>query len=206
MTSPARYFLRFVPGIVPDMVPIILLHGSGGDENDVVPLAAELAPGSPALSIRGTVDSDGGFAFFVRRPDRSIDEADIDARIPELVKFIAAASVDHGFSKPAVMIGFSNGAIMAAALLLAHPALFRGAVLLRPLTPFLEDRPARLDATDVLIVDGEKDSRRLPGDGARLALCLGRAGARITHHVLPVGHAVTEQDERIARDWLADLR
>jgi phospholipase/carboxylesterase len=197
---------QFIAGTAPNAVPTVLLHGSGGDEHDLVPLAAEVAPVSPILSLRGTVHIDGGFAFFHRRPDRSIDEADLIARIPPLAGIITEAAADHGFLRPPVVIGFSNGAIMAAALLLTHPALFAGGILLRPLSPFLNEPPVRLDATPVLILDGEKDSRRLPGDGAQLATRFIRAGATVTHQVLPVGHAVTKMDERIARDWLARVR
>jgi phospholipase/carboxylesterase len=197
---------QFIAGTTPNALPMVLLHGSGGDEHALVPLAAEFAPGSPALSLRGAVEIDGGFAFFHRRPDRSIDEADLASRIPPLAGLIAEAAEDHGFAKPPVVVGFSNGAIMAAALLLTHPTLFTGGILLRPLSPFLEDPPVCLDATPVLILDGEKDSRRLPGDGAQLAQRLIRVGAMVTHQVLPVGHAITEMDERIARDWLARIR
>jgi phospholipase/carboxylesterase len=203
--TPSNHFHLFIPGASPDGVPVVMLHGSGGDEHDLVPLAAELAPGSPTLCIRGSVEIDGGFAFFHRRADRSIDEADIGARIPELGAFIEAAGANHGFSKPPVVIGFSNGAIMAAALLLIHPSLFSAGILLRPLSPFLEDPPTHLRATPVLTIDGEKDSRRSPGDGARLAERLSRAGATVTHRVLPVGHAITEMDRRIARDWVVGL-
>lgn len=193
---------QFVPGTTPDGVPLVMLHGSGGDEHTLVPLAPELAPGAPILSIRGTVAIDGGFAFFHRRPDRSIDEADLNARLPALAQFIQASGVDHGFAGPPVVVGFSNGAIMAAALLLTRPELFSGAILLRPLSPFLEDPSVPLDARPVLIIDGEKDSRRSPGDGARLAERFSHAGAVVTHHVLPVGHAITDTDRRIAREWL----
>jgi phospholipase/carboxylesterase len=186
-------------------VPIVLLHGSGGDEHELIPLAAELAPGSPTLGLRGTVEIDGGFAFFHRRPDRSIDEADLDARIPALRDFIAAAGEQHRFAKPPIGVGFSNGSIMVAALLLKHPELLSAAVLFRPLSPFLQDRSTRIDGVPVLIIDGEKDSRRSPGDGARLAERLSRAGAKVSHHVLPVGHSITELDKPIARDWIIAL-
>ncbi len=202
----SNFIHQFIAGTAPNAVPTVLLHGSGGDEHDLVPLAAEVAPVSPILSLRGTVHIDGGFAFFHRRPDRSIDEADIVARLPQLAGFIAAASKEYGFARPPVVIGFSNGAIMAAALMLTHPTSFAGGVLLRPLSPFRDDLPTRLDATPVLIIDGEKDSRRSPGDGAVLAQRFNRAGATVTHQVLPVGHAITEMDERIAQAWLARLR
>lgn len=185
--------------------PLLLLHGSGGNQHDLVPLAEQLAPGSPILGIRGTVAIDGGFAFFHRFPDRTIDEADMTARIPVLADFIEAASTHYSFARAPIAIGFSNGAIMAAALLLARPNLLAGAILFRPLSPFTHDPPSRLDGPPVLIVDGEKDSRRSTGDGTRLAERLIHAGAAVTHHVIPVGHAITALDREIAREWLAGI-
>jgi phospholipase/carboxylesterase len=147
----------------------VLLHGSGGNEHDLVPVAEELAPGSPILGVRGTVAIDGGFAFFHRMPDRSIDEADITARTPVLAEFIQDTTASHGLTVAPIAIGFSNGAIMAASLLLIRPWLLAGAILFRPLSPFSDAPPNRLNGVRVLIIDGEKDDRRSPGDGARLA-------------------------------------
>ena len=192
------HICQFIPGTAP---PLILLHGSGGTEHELVPLAMKLAPKSAILALRGTVEIDGGFAFFHRNPDRSIDEADIGARAPALAAFVTAAMAEHKLATPPTAVGFSNGAIMAAALLQTHPGLLRGAILFRPLSPFADDPPGNLHGTPVLIIDGEKDSRRLPGDGARLAKRLIRAGAAVTHHVLPVGHSITATDEQIAHDW-----
>jgi phospholipase/carboxylesterase len=92
---------------------------------------------------------------------------------------------------------------MAAALVLTRPDLLAGAILFRPLSSFTDDPPSRLDGAPVLIIDGEKHSHQLPGDGVRLAERLIRAGATVTHHVLPVGHSITSLDREIARDWLA---
>jgi phospholipase/carboxylesterase len=119
--------------------------------------------------------------------------------------FIAAASSRYSLSRVPIAIGFSNGAIMAAALLLTRPGLLAGAILLRPLSPFRGDLPTPLDGVPVLIIDGEKDSRRSPGDGARLADRLSSAGAMISHHVLPVGHSITAMDREIAREWMAGV-
>ena len=201
MTQPPHIH-HFIPGTNPTRAPLVLLHGSGGDEHDLVPLAQELAAGSPILGIRGTVAIDGGFAFFHRFPDRTIDEADITARIPILADFMAAILAGHSVTRAPIAIGFSNGAIMAAALLLTRPSLLAGAILFRPLSPFTHDLPTRLEGTPVLITDGEKDSRRSPGDGLRLAERLIGAGATVTHHVLPVGHSITADDRKIAREWL----
>lgn len=183
------------------MVPLVLMHGSGGSEHDLVPLAAKLAPGATLLGIRGAVAFEGGSAFFHRRPDRTVDEADIGERCPVLADFIEAAAADYAFGKVPIALAFSNGAIMAAALLLTRPGLLSAAMLLRPLSPFAHDTAPRLPATPVLIIDGAKDSRRSPGDGERLAERLLRAGAVVSHHVLPVGHAITALDEEIMRDW-----
>jgi phospholipase/carboxylesterase len=196
------YPYRFLPGTDTIGAPLVLLHGSGGNECDLMPLACELAPGAARLGIRGTVAIEGGYAFFHRFPDRRVDEADIAARVLVLAEFIEASRARHNLVRPPMAIGFSNGAIMAAALLLAHPGLLAGAILFRPLSPFTRDLPHRLDNTPVLIIDGERDVRRSPGDGLRLAGRLVRAGALVTHHVLPVGHAITAEDRRIACEWL----
>jgi phospholipase/carboxylesterase len=194
--KPVSHAHCFHPG-TEFLPPLVLLHGSGGDEHALVPLAAALSPGAARLGVRGTVAIDGGYAFFERFPDRRVNEADVAARVPALAEFIAA----RGFGRP-VAVGYSNGAIMAAALLLARPGVLAGAVLFRPLAPFTHDLPHRLDAAPVLIIDGDDDDRRARGDGLRLAERLERAGAIVTHHVLPTGHAITADDQRIARNWL----
>jgi len=91
---------------------------------------------------------------------------------------------------------------MAAALIWIYPDLAAGAVLLRPLSPFVTPASTRLSGTPVLIVDGSKDDRRLPDDGQRLAEQLKDAGAAVTHHQLPVGHTMTEADYALVREWL----
>ena len=184
---------------------LVLLHGTYGTEVDLLPLAAEIAPDAPCLSIRGTVAMEFGYAFFRRHPDRRIDEADVAARAPELADFIETFCGEHDLADRPIAVGYSNGAIMAAALLLTRPSLLRGAILLRPLSPFAEDRPSRLEGTRVLIIDGADDDRRARGDGLRLAGRLRDAGATVAHHELPVGHSITAQDERIARAWLRTL-
>jgi len=196
---------RFSAGSDPRRTPLVLLHGSGGNEHELLGVAADVAPGAPALGIRGAIPFEGGSAFFHRLADRSLDEADILARAPVLADFIVAARAEYRFAGPPIAVGFSNGAIMAAATLMLRPEVLSAAILFRPLSPFASDPPARLAGTPVLIIDGARDTRRAPGDGERLAARLTRMGARVEHRVLPTGHAITMEDRSIARAWLGGL-
>jgi phospholipase/carboxylesterase len=198
----SSYTHCFLPGAAPLNVPLVLLHGSSGTEFDLLPLASELAPQTAQLGLRGMVALEEGYAFFHRFPDRQVDESDLEARVPGLARFIEAACSRYHCAQLPIAVGFSNGAIMAAALMLYQPRSLAGAILFRPLSPFSRDLPHHLDGTPVLIIDGEHDSRRSPDDGLRLAERLVRAGAEVTHHVLPVGHALTAEDKRLAREWL----
>lgn len=197
---------RFDAGAGIARAPLVLLHGSHGTESDLMPLADELSPGAARLAVRGTVATEGGWAFFRRFADRRVDEADVAARAPVLAQFIETSCTAYALTDRPVAVGFSNGAIMAAALLMSHPGLLMGAILFRPLSPFTHDLPHRLDGTPVLIVDGAHDSRRSSGDGLRLSERLSRAGAAVTHRVLPVGHAITDEDGELAREWLRARR
>ncbi|MEU8897642.1 alpha/beta hydrolase [Nocardia sp. NPDC048505] len=200
MRQPAHAHL-FRGGTAADRAPLVLLHGSDGSESDLLPLAEDVAPGSPLLGLRGAVAMPGGYGFFRRLPDRRVDEADLSARVPVLADFIENACAGYGLERP-LAIGFSNGAIMAAALLLSRPGLLAGAILFRPLSPFATDPPGRVDGIPVLIADAVDDDRRAPGHGARLAERLRLAGANVTHRVLPGGHPLTLADRELARDWL----
>lgn len=202
--SGAAHVSRWVPGDgAAATPPLVLLHGTDGDEEQLLPLGAELAPGSARLGIRGAVETDAGFAFFRRFADRRVDEVDVARRARVLGEFVESSCVEHGLAGPPLAVGFSNGAIMAAALLMTRPGLLAGAILFRPLSPFTGEVGQRLERTPVLVVDGVRDARRSLGDGRRLAERLTRAGAALTHHVLPAGHALTSRDVEVARAWLA---
>jgi phospholipase/carboxylesterase len=127
---------------------------------------------------------------------------DLIARLQVLADFIERTITTQVSGTAPIAVGFSNGAIMGAALLLMRPEALSGAVLMRPLLPFSPDVVADLPATPVPIIDSEKDIRRSPGDGQRLAESLMRCGARVTYHLLPVGHPIAEADKKVAGQWL----
>lgn len=195
----------FIPGAEPGHTPLLLLHGSGGTERDMVPLAAELSPKSAVVALRGAVPWESGFAFFRRFEDRSIDEYDLRDRAGVLADDIAQIGAGYGFARPPIALGFSNGAIMTAALVMLYRGLLSGAVLFRPLSALAADSVSRVPRTPVLMIDGSDDERRSPGDGARLAQRLAGIGADVSHHVLPTGHSLIADDLRLAREWLAQL-
>lgn len=203
--APPPHTVVFEPGNAAAYPPLVLLHGSYGTETDLLPPAQRMAPGSAMLGVRGTIMLDHGYAFFRRHSDRRVDEADLSSRLPLLTTLLQDLG-DHGrLTKAPVVVGFSNGAIMAAALVAICPELLAGAVLLRPLSPFAGDARYSPGAVPVLIIDGAQDARRSAADGLRLAGQLRRAGSTVTHRVLPVGHSITAADEAIARDWLGSL-
>lgn len=192
----------FVPAKEAGAAPLVLLHGSDGRETDLLPLAERLMPSAAKISIRGAVATSGGFAFFHRFADRRIDEQDLAARVSPLSEFIRTALSEHGLRRRPIVVGFSNGAIMAAALLRRQPELFSGAILLRPLSPFTVDPDQPLNGLPVLLLDGAHDERRTPGDGQVLAETLRRAGADVEHEVLPTGHLIGDLDEQIVGRWM----
>jgi phospholipase/carboxylesterase len=201
----ASHNYQFIPETGTGHPPLLLLHGSGGSEADMAPLATKLLPGAMAVAVRGAVPWEGGFAFFRRFEDRSIDERDVLAQAGLLADSVAQIGSAQGFARPPVAVGFSNGAIMAAALIMLHPGLLTGAVLFRPLSPLATDPDTRLPQTPVLIIDGSDDPRRSPGDGARLARRLARMGANVTHHLLRTGHSLVADDLSLASEWLEQL-
>ena len=192
----------FVPATEPGRVALVLLHGSDGRETDLLPIAGRLMPSAAKISIRGAVPTTGGYAFFRRLPDRRIDEQDLTARLSPVRELIKTALHEHRLSSRPIAVGFSNGAIMAAAVLQTHPELFSGAVLFRPLSPFTVAPVKPLNGLPVLILDGANDERRRSDDGLVLAETLRHAGADVGHEVLPTGHAICEHDEQIAGRWM----
>ena len=195
---------RFIPATQPGKPPLLLLHGTGGDENDLVPLAAQLSPGSALLSPRGNVTENGMPRFFRRLAEGVFDLADLKVRTAELADFIAAARMSYGIEAP-VAVGFSNGANIAAALLLTRPQVLHGAVLLRAMLPFEPEPLPDLAGKPVLLLSGSNDTMISAAGRERLAAVLQAAGADLVYKVLPTGHNLTQNDLTIAAQWLEHL-
>jgi phospholipase/carboxylesterase len=192
---------RFEPATEPARPAILLLHGTGGDENDLVPLAGLVAPGSAVVSPRGKVLENGMPRFFRRLAEGVFDEADVRRRADELADFIAEARQAYDLPAP-IAIGFSNGANIAAAVLLLHPKALAGAVLLRAMVPLAEAPAADLAGKPVLILSGEADPIVPADNAARLAAMLASAGAVVRHETVPSAHNLSQSDVALAKAWI----
>jgi phospholipase/carboxylesterase len=173
--------------------PLLLLHGTGGTEHDLLGLADQVAPGRSVLSPRGRVLENGMPRFFRRFAEGKFDEDDVRLRAGELATFSAGACAHYGLAAP-IALGFSNGANIAAALLTLHPGALFAAVLLRAMTPFRAMPAFTLPGTPVLLLSGAQDQMIPLADATRLAEALTAAGGTVTQRILPAGHGLTQTD------------
>lgn len=186
---------------------LLLLHGTGGDEHDLVGLGRRLAPEAALLSPRGKVLEDGMPRFFRRLAVGKLDVPDLLARTDELADFVSTAAATYELDPERIVaLGFSNGANIAASLLLRRPSVLRGAALLRPMLPYEPGEVPALAGTDVLIDAGERDPYSSPEQIARLAEILRAGGAGVTVHVEPgAGHELRQGDLAQTARWLRAL-
>jgi predicted esterase len=183
---------------------LLLLHGTGGNEHDLVPLAEALLPGAGVLSPRGRVLERGMPRFFKRLAEGVFDIEDLKVRTAELADFITASAAKHQFSTVNVIaVGFSNGANIAGALLLLRPDTVGGAVLFRAMVPLTPETLPNIPATPVLISNGKMDPLVSVEETERLAALLRSAGADVTVSWENASHELTDRDVITAREWLA---
>ena len=194
----------FHPPVTPDAPVLLLLHGTGADEHDLLPLAERLLPDAGILSPRGKVLERGMPRFFRRLAEGVFDLEDLRIRTIELADFVDAAAAHYGFDATRVVaVGFSNGANVAASLLLRRPGLLAGAILFRAMVPFEPDAPVALKRTPVFLSNGRRDPIIPAAQAERLAALLREADADVTAVWQPAGHELTQGDIAAAREWLA---
>jgi predicted esterase len=188
-----------------DGTTLVALHGTGGDEHDMVDLARSIGPAAAILSPRGRVSENGMARFFRRLAEGVLDEDDVVRRAHELADFLAGAARRYGRAPQSLMaLGYSNGANVTAAILLLRPEIFSRAVLLRPMMPLTDFAPPELHGKDILILKGRHDNVIPAASTDRLAEALTAAGARVSLETLAAGHGLTDADLELSRRWLAD--
>lgn len=204
MSLHSHHYL-FQPGAT-NAPPLLLLHGTGGNEHDLVPLVQQLSPQSAILSPRGKVSEHGANRFFVRLAEGVFDPVEVTRRTHELADFIAAACQEHDIpSKRLIALGFSNGANIAATLMQLRPETLGDAILLRPMVVL--DQPAAVNSLTgkrVLISSGTRDPIVPPTHPEKLAQLLRAGGAAVTAATHMAGHGLVAGDLQAAHNWLAE--
>jgi predicted esterase len=193
----------YQPGLSPDSATLILLHGTGGDENDLLMMGADLLPGAALLSPRGQVSENGALRFFRRAAVGVLDIEDWRVRTHELADFILEAAKTYEFNpRRAFAVGLSNGANITTGLLLLRPEVLAGAVLLRPMFVADVNPQPDLSGKAILINAGAVDPLLRPGDTERLRDQFSRARADVTVRVQDAGHHLIAQDITQSHEWL----
>lgn len=186
----------------PGLPTLLLLHGTGGDESDLLPLGRMLLPGAALLGVLGNVLEHGAPRFFRRLAEGVFDVEDLHHRTGDLADFVTAASVSYGFELSSLhAVGYSNGANVAASILLSRPEVLTGAVLFRAMVPFEPATRMDLSGKRVLLAAGSLDTM-IPREGSeRLALLLREAGADVKLAWQPASHALTQADVALGQEY-----
>jgi phospholipase/carboxylesterase/glyoxalase family protein len=205
--STLGFIHRFIPAQEKNSAPVLLmLHGTGGTEDDLISLGQALLPGAALLSPRGKVLENGMPRFFRRLAEGIFDIEDLKVRTHELADFIAAASKFHGFDATNVIaVGYSNGANIAASTLLLRPGVLRAAVLLRAMVPLEPETLPDLKGVAVFMASGRFDPIVPIGNSERLAALLQEAGADVTLRWQNSGHGLESEEIADAKQWLSQV-
>ena len=197
---------RFLPPEDESGPTLLLLHGTGGNEEDLIPLGEALAPGAAVLSPRGKVSEHGAPRFFRRLAEGVFDHEDLLFRTHELADFVEAAAEEYGFDRSKlVAVGYSNGANVAGSTILLHPGLLRAAVLFRAMVPFEPDVTPDLSGMPVFMAAGRMDRMIPPDNTQRLADILVEAGADVDLRWRDTGHPLTYEEVDAAKEWLSEV-
>lgn len=189
-------------GIITSKPTLLLLHGTGGNENDLLPLANMIDPEASVLSVRGNILENGMPRFFRRLAEGVFDEKDLVFRTEELHEFLAEASVKYGFDRDNIIaIGYSNGANIAASLLFHYKNALKGAILHHPMVPRRGIELPDLSGTEVFLAAGKNDPICPAQESEELKILLSNANANVEIHWENSGHQLTLSEVEAARDW-----
>jgi predicted esterase len=206
MSADLGFVHRYLPGEEESSPTLLLLHGTGGNEEDLIPLGQELAPGAAFLSPRGKVSEYGAPRFFRRLAEGVFDQEDLLLRTHELAEFVEVASAEYGIDRSKlVAVGYSNGANVAASTILLHPGLLKAAVLFRAMVPFEPDLTPDLSGMPVFLAAGRMDRMIPPDNTQRLADILDEAGADVDLRWRDTGHPLTYEEVGEAKEWLSEV-
>jgi phospholipase/carboxylesterase len=184
-------------------ITLLLLHGTGGNEKDLIPLGRELAPGASLLSPRGKILESGAPRFFKRLAEGVFDLEDLKFRTNELADFVAASSNEYGFdANTVVAVGYSNGANIAASMLLLRPEALQGAILFRAMVPLIPENLPNLSGKSIFLSAGTFDQIVPHDQVVKLHQLFKEAGARVTINWAESDHSLINVELEKARNFL----
>ncbi|KGK29158.1 alpha/beta hydrolase [Cellulophaga sp. E6(2014)] len=191
----------------PEASTLLLLHGTGGDENDLLPLAKNFGSHFNILSVRGNVLEHGMPRFFRRLGMGVFDEKDVEFRTHELVSFLKDTAKNEGFDTTKIIaLGYSNGANIAGAILVHYPNLLHGAILFRPMLPYQQMPVFKTDKNvNVFISSGKLDTMVSNSEIDMYTSLLKKGNFIVEHHRLNTGHNLKEEDISLAAKWTKKL-
>ena len=192
----------FKPGTNPNKPVLLLLHGTGGNENDLLPLADIVDPEASILSVRGNVSENGMPRFFRRLAEGVFDEEDLIFRTNELNRFLDEASTTYAFDRQNIIaIGYSNGANIATSLLFHFTDALKGAILHHPMVPRRGIALPDLTGTNVFIAAGVNDPICPQQESIDLKELLEAAHASVDVQWENTGHQLTMNEVNAAKQW-----
>ncbi|ANE48405.1 carboxylesterase [Paenibacillus swuensis] len=192
----------FRKGSDPKAPTFVLFHGTGGTENDLLPIADIVNSSASVLSVRGNVLENGMPRFFKRLAEGVFDEEDLIARTKELHEFLDQAAEDYEIERGhMIAVGYSNGANIAGSLMFHYEQVFKGAILLHPMVPRRHMQLPELNGLPVFIGAGRNDPICSPQETEELRQLLDGAGAEVEVHWESHGHQLTMSEIQGAADW-----
>ena len=204
MNDDLGFIHRFVPGEDPSVETLLVLHGTGGDENDLIGIGQAIAPGAAILSPRGNVLENGAPRFFKRLAEGVFDPKEVRSRGEELARFIRAAAVTYRLDPSRIFaLGYSNGANIASTVMLIEPGTIQGSILLRPMVVYEPPEKNDLSGSSVFISAGRMDPIVPTASVEQLAQLFRLANADVTLKWQLAAHSLVPNEVREAAEWFA---
>lgn len=196
----------FIKGEILNKPTLLLLHGTGGNERDLLSVAEKIDNEASILSVRGNVLENGMARFFRRLEEGVFDQEDLIFRTKELNDFLDEAALEYGFARDNIFaVGYSNGANIAASLLFHYQNALRGAILHHPMVPIRGIELPDLSEKDIFIGAGTNDPICSPEESLELQSLLEKANAKVKLHWEDRGHQLTSEEVEAASKWYSSL-
>ncbi|MCZ0717525.1 alpha/beta hydrolase [Aerococcus kribbianus] len=201
------YTYRYIPSDKENANTLLLLHGTGGNENDLLDIGRFIDPNANLLSLRGNEPENGMNRFFKRLAPGQFDEENLKYHVQDLYTFIADLAQEKKFDVNRIIpLGYSNGANLIAASLYSYANPYSAALLLHPMVPFADGPKEKLDKSQIFIAAGNNDPICAPEESQQLTKEIEEMGGEVNLHWETAGHSITSDELRAAKEWYERLK